>query len=161
MLEILFNDVYEKFKLNFYKNIFKNFETREATLSATETFCVEVINALGRPTISELTNFLEISQPNTAYKVANLVKKGYVEKIQSTEDKREYYLELTDKFQKYQDIKNSTTSMRCFFFIGILFPILLAVKIKDINQYNKIKKIQKFVYKKNRQSSLQKFIQKE
>ena len=29
--------------------------------------------------------------------------------------------------------------MRCFFFIGILFPILLAVKIKDINQYNKIK----------------------
>ena len=106
MVEILFNDVYEKFKLNFYKNIFKNFETREATLSATETFCVEVINALGRPTISELTNFLEISQPNTAYKVANLVKKGYVEKIQSTEDKREYYLELTDKFQKYQNIKN-------------------------------------------------------
>lgn len=40
---------------------------------------------------------------------------------------------------KYQDIKNSTTSMHCFFFIGILFPILLAVKIKDINQYNKIK----------------------
>ncbi|QQK08139.1 MarR family winged helix-turn-helix transcriptional regulator [Miniphocaeibacter halophilus] len=106
MIEELFSEVYEKFKLNFYKNIFKNFETREATLSATETFCVEVINALGRPTISELTNFLEISQPNTAYKVASLVKKGYVRKVQSKEDKREFYLELTDRFQNYQKIKN-------------------------------------------------------
>lgn len=105
-LEELFSEVYDKFKLNFYKNIFKNFATREATLTATETFSVEVINALGRPTISELTNFLEISQPNTAYKVASLVKKGYVKKIQSEEDKREYYLEVTDKFDKYQDIKN-------------------------------------------------------
>lgn len=106
MIEELFSEVYEKFKLNFYKNIFKNFENREATLSATETFCVEVINALGRPTISELTNFLEISQPNTAYKVASLVKKGYVRKVQSKEDKREFYLELTDRFQNYQRIKN-------------------------------------------------------
>lgn len=106
MLEDLFTQVYEKFKLNFYKNVFKNFENREATLTATETFCVEVINALGRPTISELTNFLEISQPNTAYKVASLVKKGYVVKVQSKDDKREFYLELTDKFQKYQTIKN-------------------------------------------------------
>ncbi|WP_164995868.1 MarR family winged helix-turn-helix transcriptional regulator [Miniphocaeibacter massiliensis] len=106
MIEKLFDEVYEKFKLNFYKNIFKSFENREATLTATETFCVEVINALGRPTISELTEFLEISQPNTAYKVASLVKKGYVNKVQSQEDKREFYLELTDRFRKYQDIKN-------------------------------------------------------
>ncbi len=57
MIEKLFDEVYEKFKMNFYKNIFKSFENREATLTATETFCVEVINALGRPTISELTDF--------------------------------------------------------------------------------------------------------
>ncbi|MDL2310661.1 MarR family transcriptional regulator [Peptostreptococcaceae bacterium OttesenSCG-928-C18] len=106
MVEKLFDEVYEKFKLNFYKNIFKSFENREATLTATETFCVEVINALDRPTISDLTSFLEISQPNTAYKVNNLVKKGYVKKIQSQEDKREIHLELTEKFHKYQDIKN-------------------------------------------------------
>ncbi len=106
MIEKLFDEVYEKFKMNFYKNIFKSFENREATLTATETFCVEVINALGRPTISELTDFLEISQPNTAYKVASLVKKGYVKKVQSQSDKREFYLELTDRFYKYQDIKN-------------------------------------------------------
>ena len=47
MLEELFNDVYEKFKLNFYKSIFKGFEDREASLTPTEILCVEVINALG------------------------------------------------------------------------------------------------------------------
>lgn len=106
MLYQIFDEVYEKFKLNFYRNIFGGFETREASLTATETFCVEVIYALKRPTISELTNFLNISQPNTAYKVSSLVKKGYVKKIQSDEDKREFYLEVTEKFHRYYDIKN-------------------------------------------------------
>ena len=36
MLEELFKDVYEKFKLNFYKSIFKGFEEREANLTPTE-----------------------------------------------------------------------------------------------------------------------------
>ncbi len=33
-----------------------------------------------------------ISTPNAAYKIGSLVKKGYVEKIQSTTDRREYFL---------------------------------------------------------------------
>lgn len=106
MLEELFEEVYEKFKLNFYRSIFSGFEDRDATLSALETFCVEVIYALERPTINELANFLNISQPNAAYKVASLVKKGYVVKVQSEDDKREYYLELTDRFYDYLKIKN-------------------------------------------------------
>ena len=40
---------------------------------------------------------------------------------------------------KYEDIKNTQTNEHCFFFVGVLFPVLLAVKIKDINEYNKIK----------------------
>ncbi|WP_425538743.1 winged helix DNA-binding protein [Microaceticoccus formicicus] len=106
MLEELFEEVYEKFKLNFYRSIFSGFEYRDASLSALETFCVEVIYALERPTINELALFLNISQPNAAYKVASLVKKGYVVKVQSDADKREYYLELTDRFYDYLKIKN-------------------------------------------------------
>lgn len=106
MLEELFEDVYKKFKLSFYKSIFKGFEDREATLTATEVFCVEVINALKKPTISELTEFMEISQPNMTYRVANLVRKGYIKKIQSQEDKREYFLEPTEKFYDYYKIRN-------------------------------------------------------
>ncbi|MDO5719048.1 MAG: MarR family transcriptional regulator [Tissierellia bacterium] len=106
MLYREFSDLYEKFKLNFYKNIFKGLGAREATLTATETFVVEVIHAMHRPTINELAIFLEMSQPNMTYKISNLVKKGYVKKIQSTEDKREFYLEVTDRFHNYYDMKN-------------------------------------------------------
>ena len=106
MVEDLFAEVYDKFKLNFYRNIFQGFTKIEASLTATETFCVEVIYALDHPTINQLGNFLQLSQPNTAYKVNNLVKKGYVRKIQSQEDKREYFLEVTEKFHKYYDVKN-------------------------------------------------------
>ncbi|HHT50684.1 MAG TPA: MarR family transcriptional regulator [Eubacteriaceae bacterium] len=105
MLEELFKDVYEKFKLNFYKSIFKGFEEREANLTPTEILCVEVINALEMPTIKELTEFMETSQSNMAYRVANLISKGYIKKIQSKEDKREYYLKPTEKFYKYYYIR--------------------------------------------------------
>ncbi|NLY36612.1 MAG: winged helix-turn-helix transcriptional regulator [Tissierellia bacterium] len=107
MLEKSFNQVYEKFKLNFYKNIFKNFEDREASLTSSETISVEVIYALNRPTVSEYANFLNISHPNAAYKISSLVRKGYIQKIRSKNDRREFHLEVTDKFHAYNDLKNS------------------------------------------------------
>lgn len=106
MLEEVFFSIYNKFKLNFYKNVFPNFENREPSLTVMETFCTEVIFALGRPTINDLTKFMGMSQPNTTYRINGLVKKGYIRKVQSQEDKREHYLELTDKFFKYQQIKD-------------------------------------------------------
>lgn len=105
MLEKSFNEVYEKFKLNFYKNIFKNFEDREASLTSAETISVEVIYALNRPTVSEYANFLNISHPNAAYKISSLVRKGYVKKIRSKDDRREFHLEVTDKFLSYNNLK--------------------------------------------------------
>lgn len=104
MLEQVFSEIYTKFKLNFYTKIFRRFNDREASLTATETFCVEAIYALNRPTVNEFASFIQISQPNAAYKINSLIKKGYLEKIQSTEDKREYYLEVTDKFMEYYDL---------------------------------------------------------
>lgn len=107
MLEKNFTDVYTKFKLQFYKKIFKRFEAREASLTAIETFCLEVIYALDKPTINEFATFTEISAPNAAYKINRLIKKGYLRKIQSKIDKREYYLEVTDRFFSYYDVSYS------------------------------------------------------
>ena len=104
MLEEEFNRVYTKFKLNLYKKIFNRFEDREATLTAVETFCMEVIYALGRPTINQFAWFVQISQANAAYKVASLIRKGYLRKERSTEDKREYHLVVTDKYLEYYGI---------------------------------------------------------
>ncbi len=47
MLDQTFGQVYTKFKLHFYKQIFNRFEDREATLTTVESFCMEVIMALG------------------------------------------------------------------------------------------------------------------
>ena len=43
MLEQAFQDVYTKFKLHFYQNVFQRFATREATLTTVESFCMEGI----------------------------------------------------------------------------------------------------------------------
>lgn len=104
MLEQSFSNVYTKFKLQFYTKIFSKFQAREPSLTAVEIFCVEVIYALDRPTINEFASFAQISGPNATYKVNSLVKKGYIKKIQSEEDKREYYLEVTNKFLSYYGI---------------------------------------------------------
>ncbi len=105
MLRDKFNEVYDKFKLNFYKSMFKKINNREASLTAMETFTVEVINILNNPRVSDVTEFLDLSHPNMAYRISSLVNKGYIEKHQSDEDKREYYLVPTEKFYRYNNIK--------------------------------------------------------
>ncbi len=90
--------------MKFYQTVFATFENREASLSVVETFCVEVIYALGRPTVKEFAEFAQISPPNAAYKVQSLIKKGYIQKVQNSGDKREFYLEVTHKYLKYMGI---------------------------------------------------------
>ena len=50
---------------------------------------------------------MQISTPNAAYKIGSLVKKGYVEKIQSTTDRREYHLRPTQKYIDYYNISTA------------------------------------------------------
>ncbi len=106
MLDRAFSEVYTKFKLEFYKKVFQKFHEREASLSVVETFSVEIIFALNRPTVKEFAEFTQISAPNAAYKVNSLIRKGYIRKVQSQEDKREYHLEVTDRFMEYYNLSN-------------------------------------------------------
>lgn len=107
MLKHAFFNVYTKFKLHFYQEIFQRFQSREASLTTVETFCVETIQALGRPTVNEFATFMRISPPNAAYKVNSLVKKGYIRKVQSSQDRREYHLEVTQKYIDYYNVSVS------------------------------------------------------
>ena len=104
MLDESFRDVYTKFKLHFYQEVFSRFQNREASLTAVETFCMEIIMALEEPTINEFASFVNISSPNAAYKVNSLIQKGYVEKIRSNQDRREYHLRPTQKYMDYYNI---------------------------------------------------------
>ena len=104
MLEKNFAEVYNKFKLQFYRRVFELVRERDGSLSAMEAFSLEVIYMLGQPTVSQFADFLNISQSNATYKVNNLIKKGYVARENSTVDRREYHLILTDKYFTYMNI---------------------------------------------------------
>jgi hypothetical protein len=65
-MEESFAEVYNGFKLHFYREVFGNWTDREAKLTTVESFCMEVIYALKRPTINEFASFIRISQPNAA-----------------------------------------------------------------------------------------------
>ena len=88
MLEQAFQDVYTKFKLHFYQNVFQRFATREATLTTVESFCMEGIMAMGEPTIAEFSRMMQIS----------------------TVDRREYHLRPTQKYIDYYNISYSYLS---------------------------------------------------
>lgn len=104
MLRDSFDRVYSKFKLHFYQKVFEKLQDREATLTTVETFCMEIIHAMGKPTVNEFARMANISSPNAAYKVNSLVKKGYLHKVRSEQDKREYHLEVTQKYLNYYNI---------------------------------------------------------
>ena len=68
---------------------------------------MEIIQALDEPTVNEFASFVHISSPNAAYKVNSLVRKGYLEKIQSSSDRREYHLRPTQKFHDYYNLSGA------------------------------------------------------
>jgi len=104
MLETNFTEVYDKFKLQFYRRVFELVRERDGSLSAMEAFSLEVIKMLDEPTVGQFADFLNISQSNATYKVNNLIKKGYLVRQNSTTDRREYHLILSEKFYNYMNL---------------------------------------------------------
>lgn len=107
MLQDAFVKVYTKFKLHFYKKFFERVQERETSLTTVETFCMEIIYSINNPTVNEFARVANISSPNAAYKINNLIKKGYLRKVQSETDKREFHLEVTEKYMDYYNITYS------------------------------------------------------
>ena len=107
MLEQSFMEVYDKFKLQFYRKVFELVRERDGSLSAMEAFSLEVIKMLDCPTVGQFADFLNISQSNATYKVNNLIKKGYLERQNSQTDRREYHLVLSEKFYHYENLMSS------------------------------------------------------
>ena len=61
MIEELLLDITNKVNLKFYRRIFSVVKEREGSLTAMEVFSLEVIHAMGEPTISEFAEFIGIS----------------------------------------------------------------------------------------------------
>lgn len=98
MMERYFFEIYTKFKLTLYQKIFSRTEEKDEGLSAMEQFCAETIYAMDSPTVHEFSEFASLSAPNAAYKIHNLIRKGYIVKVRSESDRRAYHLEVTEKY---------------------------------------------------------------
>ena len=60
--------------------------------------------ALGSPTVAQFAQAMHISTPNASYKINSLIQKGYVQKVRSETDRREYHLCPTQKYLAYYNI---------------------------------------------------------
>ena len=107
MLEKNFIEVYDKFRVQFFRRIFEKVRERDGSLSAMEALSLDVIRALDEPTVGKFAEFLNISQSNATYKVNSLIKKGYLERHNSETDRREYHLVLSEKFYRYTELLTS------------------------------------------------------
>lgn len=56
-----------------------------------------VIHSLKRPNFSQIAEKLSLTKPAVSAIIRKLINMNLVEKLQSTEDKRIYYVELTEK----------------------------------------------------------------
>ena len=107
MIEKSFNDVFDRFKFQFFRRIFDQVRERDGSLSAMEAFSLEIIDLLHNPTIGQFADFLNISQSNATYKVNSLMRKGYLVRQNSETDRREYHLILSEKFYNYISLLTS------------------------------------------------------
>ena len=64
-------------------------------LSRTELHSIEVIKDVPQPILTDVADKLQISKATASVCIDRLVKKGFVDKHISTEDKRKYSLGLT------------------------------------------------------------------
>ena len=106
MLEQDFEKLYLRFRANYYRRMVQVIGVREGSLSATEGYCVEIIHLMQNPTVTQFASYLNISLPNANYKINSLIEKGYVVKTVSDKDRREYHLQVTEKFLSYYGLKD-------------------------------------------------------
>ena len=129
-------ELIESLRLSFCRKIFTAVREREGSLSAMEVFSLEVIRALGKPTISGFARFTGISRSNASYKVQSLMKKGYLERQANEEDRREFCLELTPKFYAYNDLYEQGTREAVHLVAAMLTDTDNPALLKELRRLN-------------------------
>ncbi|MCY9502717.1 MarR family transcriptional regulator [Paenibacillus larvae] len=132
MLNDLFEDVYMKLAMSFYKNASQTVEIEN--ISSVEMSCLEVVYFLKNPTYSEIAEFFNISQPNVTYRINKLIKKGYLTKFNDKKDKRVYYLQVTDKFMKLYCLNDNYIN-------NVITNLKKRCTADELQQFEKILKI--------------------
>ena len=92
--------------------MFKRLKDNGEELTSSEYLCLECIELLNKPTISEFADFFALSSPNATYRVKSLINKGFISKEKSKKDGREYILVPTEKYYKLFSAKDTEETLK-------------------------------------------------
>ncbi len=83
----------------------ESFEGSEISkLSMKQITYLEAISSLEKPTFSELARQLSVSKPSVTAIVTRLTQEGFVDRVQSAEDRRTFHILLTEKGRALQEV---------------------------------------------------------
>lgn len=94
-LDALFKKVQEE--------VGSNSEISKLTISQLQY--IEAIHELGKTTVTDIAQKLDLTKASVTAGINKLTQKGYVKKVQSHEDKRFFYISLTEAGQTFVDAK--------------------------------------------------------
>ena len=97
-LFIQINEILHRSIQKFKEEIIGSGPYSEMTLS--QLFYLEAVHSLGSPTLGELAKRLKVSNASASVGVQKLLKKGLLRKIQSSEDRRVFYISLSPDAKK-------------------------------------------------------------
>jgi hypothetical protein len=80
MLYKAVTDLYKKFRLIHYRELFGRIREKDGSLSATEAFAADVIYLLGNPTLSQFAEAIGVSQPNALIRQTILLPRAMLSK---------------------------------------------------------------------------------
>jgi DNA-binding MarR family transcriptional regulator len=69
-------------------------------LTDKQLHCIELIYTMENPTLSELTEKLEITKASTSVMLDRLEQHGFIQKVKSDNDRRSAHVHLTEKGDK-------------------------------------------------------------
>lgn len=81
-------------------------ETELKQLTSRQLTCIECINEMKNPSLSELAEKMKIAKPSISVMIDRLEKNEFIYKVVSDSDRRSAHIHLTDKGQKAAMLHN-------------------------------------------------------
>jgi MarR family transcriptional regulator, organic hydroperoxide resistance regulator len=82
--------------------------SERVTLKLVQLYYLHAVQERGQTTLTELATRFHVSKPSATVAVKKLVAMGYLEKHQSEEDLRVFYIQLTEKGRRVLNLKERT-----------------------------------------------------
>ena len=106
MLKKIFEDIYYYLEDELSKRADEVLDIKDySKISISHLDYLDVIKRKGKPTLGEIAEELNFTKPSVTIMINKLIKQSFVRKVQSDEDKRVYYVELTNLGEELIEIQ--------------------------------------------------------